>query len=78
MFKGCFNEVSNMFERSFSEESSKVVQVRLKSISSSFKGVSGKFPWCFKEVSKRFQGSYKSISRMFQWYLEKVSKVFQG
>ena len=39
-FQGCFKEVLRVFQRSFSEESSKGVQVRLKGILSSFKGVS--------------------------------------
>ena len=88
MFKGCFNEVSNMFERSFSEESSKVVQVRLKSISSSFKGdsrvlersstgMSGKFQWCFKKVSKKFQGSFKKVSRVVQRSFKGIPRKFQ-
>ena len=44
-FKGCLKEISRVFQRSFREvsralkESSKGVQVRLKGISSSFKGV---------------------------------------
>ena len=49
------------------QESSKGVEVRLKSILSSFKGVSRVF---LKEVQQRevsmvFQGSFKSVSRKF-------------
>ena len=34
--------------------------------------MSGKFQWCFKEVSKEF------LSGKFQGYFKKVSSVFQG
>ena len=64
-------------------------QLRLKGVSSGFKGVSrvfernvaGKFPWCFKEVSKEFKGSLERVSRVsqekVQERLKDVSREFQ-
>ena len=72
------------------QESSKGVQVRLKGISSIFKGVSraferrltgvsGKCQGCFKEVSKKFQGSYKGVSwKLFQESFKSVSRKIEG
>ena len=71
MFQGSFKSVPKKFLGNF-----KGIQVRLKSISSSFKGVLRVFersstgvPWylrCFKEVSKKFQECFKKNSRVFQ------------
>ena len=69
VFQGCLLEGSRVFQGSFSEESSKGVQVRWKGISSSCKGVSmvfkrssmgvsGKSQRCFKEVSKKCTFDY--------------------
>ena len=46
-FKGCFKDVSRMF------------QLRLKGISSSYKGVSRLFERSFKVVSRKNQGFVK-------------------
>ena len=43
----------------------------------SFKGVSRKFPRCFKEVLRVFQESLKGISRKFQ-VIERNSKGISG
>ena len=48
----------------------KVFQVRLRGVSSSFKGVSRVFERSFNGIS----GSFKEVSRMF----EESSRVFQG
>ena len=69
------------------------VQVRLKGISSSFKGVlrvfeksstgvSGKFQWRFKEVFqevlRKIQECFKKVSRVFQDNSKEDWPVFQG
>ena len=40
--------------------------------------MSGKFPWCFKEVLKEFQGSSESVSREFQERFNGASRKIEG
>ena len=74
-FQEFFKEVSGRCNGCFMEIS-RVLLVRLKGVSGSFKGVSrdferslkggsGKFLGCLKEVSKKFEGSFKSVSGKF-------------
>ena len=42
----------------------------------SFKGVSRKFPGCFKEVSRVFQETFKKVLRELQGCLKEVFRVF--
>ena len=59
------------------QESSKYVQVRLKGMSSSFRGI----PRSFKEVSsvsRKFHGHFKKVSWVFQGKLKGVFSGFRG
>ena len=72
-FKGCFKEVSKVYQGSLREssrvfkESSKGVQVGLKGIASGFIG-----------VSRVFERSSTGVLGKFQWYFKEVSKMCQG
>ena len=77
MFQGSFRSVSRKFQERFREVSGKyqgcfkkvlwVFQVRLKGVSSSFKGFSRVFErtGISVSVSKVFQGSFKGVPRKF-------------
>ena len=72
---GCLREVSKVFQVSmifsghFKGGSRKIVGIKVSKRSS--KGVSRRFPRCFKEVSRGFKESIKCVSRKFH-------KKFQG
>ena len=59
----------------------------MEGVSSSFKGISrileislksasGKFKWCFKEVSRSF--NFQECFKKFQGYFKEDQRVFQG
>ena len=55
---------------------SRVFQVKLKDVFSSFKGFQGQ--WYFKAVSKKFKRCFKEVSRVFQESFKRISRKFQG
>jgi len=83
-FQMCFKGVSKVFQGSFSEESSRCVQVRLNGISSSFKGFSRVLErrvvcqGSFKGVLRKFPRSFKEVSRVFQESFKGFSRKFRG
>ena len=94
MFKGCFKEVSRVFQGNFMkmprvfQERYKGFKLRLKRASSSqgvlrlfvrsLKDVLGRFQWCFKEVSKKFQGSLRVFQGNFKGISKKIKVCFKG
>ena len=71
-FQGCFKDILTMSQGS-NRGISRVLQVRLKRVSRSFKGVSRVFKrlkTCVREVFMVFQEHFKEVS-------ERVSKKFQ-
>ena len=51
---------------------SRVFQVKLKDVFSSFKGFQGQ--WYFKAVSKKFKMCFKEVSRVFQESFKRILK----
>ena len=46
-------------------------------LTESFKGVSRKFPECFKEVFRVFRESFNGVLKKFEGCFREVSPVFQ-